>query len=65
LFNFLKKRLNLEPKYTQLPPRDSDQKFFDADIRAIKNAIGWRPHVGKEQGIMKMIQWLNQSMLEN
>jgi len=31
-----------------------------AVIRAIMN-----PHVGKEQGIMKMIKWFNQSMLEN
>jgi len=65
LFNFLKKQLNLEPKYTRLPPRESDQKFFVADIRVIKNAIGWNPHVGKEQGIMKMIQWFNQNMLQD
>jgi len=64
LFDLLKKQLNLEAKYVHLPPRQSDQKVFVADISAIKNAIDWGPQVGKEQGIRKVIKWLVENKFE-
>ena len=44
--------------YTEIPPRQSDQKVFVADISKIKNKIGWCPKVSAEQGISEMIDWV-------
>lgn len=41
LFDMLNKILGIKLDYTELPPRQSDQKVFVADITKIKNAIGW------------------------
>ena len=35
LFSLLEKELNVKLNYTQLPPRESDQKVFVADIKKI------------------------------
>lgn len=59
LFGFLEKELDITMTYTQLPPRESDQRVFVADISKAKNLIGWEPKVSKEEGIRKMIEWVN------
>jgi CDP-paratose 2-epimerase len=58
LFSFLETELDIKMTYTQLPPRESDQKVFVADISKAKELIGWEPKVSKEEGIRKMIQWV-------
>lgn len=58
LFNFLESELDIKMNYTQLPPRESDQKVFVADITKAKELIGWEPKVSKEEGIRKMIEWI-------
>jgi len=58
LFNFLESELDIKMNYTQLPPRESDQKVFVADISKAKELIGWEPKVSKEEGIRKMIEWV-------
>ncbi len=58
LFNFLESELDIKMNYTQLPPRESDQKVFVADISKAKELIGWEPKVSKEEGIRKMIEWI-------
>ena len=58
LFDILEKMLGISLKYTQLPPRQSDQKVFVADTSKIKNAVGWSPKVTAEQGIESMIEWI-------
>ena len=45
-------------KYKQLPPRESDQKIFVADINKVKKLIGWEPKISKEEGVKKMIEWV-------
>lgn len=59
LFSFLESELDIKMKYTQLPPRESDQRVFVADISKAKELIGWEPKVSKEEGIRKMIQWVS------
>lgn len=39
--------------YTQLSPRESDQRVFVADISKVKELINWEPKVSKEEGIRK------------
>lgn len=59
LFEFLEKELNVKLNYTQLPPRESDQKIFVADIAKASKTFEWTPLVSKEEGIRKMIQWVD------
>lgn len=58
LFDMLNKILGIKLDYTELPPRQSDQKVFVADITKIKNAIGWEPKVSAYEGVSKMVEWV-------
>lgn len=58
LFDMLNKILEIKMEYTELPPRQSDQKVFVADITKIKNAIGWEPKVSAYEGVSKMVEWV-------
>lgn len=58
LFDFLEQELDIKMTYKQLPPRESDQKVFIADITKAKNLIGWEPKVSKKEGVKKMINWI-------
>jgi len=57
LFNFLEEELKVKLNYKVLPPRESDQKVFVADISKISKLTGWAPKIDKFQGIRKMIVW--------
>ena len=59
LFSFLEKELDVKMDYIELPVRESDQKIFVADLTKAKELIGWEPKVSKEEGIRKMIEWVN------
>jgi CDP-paratose 2-epimerase len=58
LFQFLEQELQITMKYKQLPPRESDQRVFVADILKIRKSTGWKPKVDKQTGIRKMIDWV-------
>ena len=58
LFAMLEKKLDVKMTYRQLPWRESDQKVFVADIEKAKRVIGWEPKVSSEEGISKMLEWL-------
>lgn len=58
LFDMLNAKLGITMQYTQLPPRQSDQKVFVADITKIKGKIGWEPKVSAEEGVTRMIDWV-------
>lgn len=60
LFSFLEEYLNISLNYDRLPPRESDQRVFVANINNIANAIGWRPNVSYKQGIIKMLNWIEE-----
>lgn len=57
LFTLLEKLLNVKLNYTKLAPRESDQKFFVADIAKVSKMLNWKPKVSKEDGIKKMLEW--------
>ena len=59
LFSFLEKELDIKMEYMQLPFRESDQRVFVADISKVKELLDWEPKVSKEDGIRKMITWIN------
>lgn len=58
LFAMLNDMLGITMEYTQLPPRQSDQKVFVADIRKIQSRIGWRPKVSALEGVSEMVEWV-------
>lgn len=60
LFTMLEGMLGIRMRYTKLPPRQSDQKVFVADITKIRNAIGWEPRVTAEEGVRAMLKWVDQ-----
>ncbi len=58
LFSMLEECLGIKLKYTMLPPRQSDQKVFVADITKIHNKLGWKPQVSAFQGVTQMVEWV-------
>ncbi len=58
LFDMLNRMLDIKMEYIKLPPRQSDQKIFVADITKIKDKIGWEPKVSAEKGVSEMIEWV-------
>lgn len=60
LFQLLEQQLDIRMEYKQLPPRESDQRVFVADIAKAQKLIGWKPLVSKSEGVSKMIDWVSQ-----
>lgn len=58
LFGILNDILGVKMEYTQLPPRQSDQKVFVADISKINEKIGWKPQITAIEGITAMVDWV-------
>jgi len=58
LFSLLEKELNIQMQYRKLPPRESDQRVFVADITKAAKLIDWSPKIPKLEGIKKMIEWV-------
>ncbi|WP_431889108.1 GDP-mannose 4,6-dehydratase [Pectobacterium colocasium] len=58
LFDILERGLNVKMEYIKLPPRESDQLVFVADISKVSNALKWSPIISKDIGINKMIDWV-------
>ena len=61
LFSILEDELGIQMSYENLPPRESDQRVFVADISKATDTIGWEPEISKEKGIIKMLEWVNKS----
>ncbi len=40
------------------PARDGDLSYFVCDITRARSAFGWRPHVRPEEGVGKLMQWI-------
>jgi CDP-paratose 2-epimerase len=59
LFSFLESQLNIKMPYTKLPVRESDQRVFVADIKKAKLLIDWKPAMSAQEGILKMLDWIN------
>lgn len=57
LFDILEEELSVKLNYKKLPPRESDQRVFIADITKIKQLLGWYPEVTVREGVKKMLAW--------
>lgn len=63
LFELLREKLGLADALTfeQLPPRQSDQKWFVADISKAEAQLGWKPKVSASAGLDRMLEWTSSS----
>lgn len=57
LLQHLERRLGIQLRYTHLPWRQSDQKFFVADNSKAQHLLQWSPMMSKEKGIEDTIHW--------
>ena len=60
LFSLLEELLTIRLKYQILPPRQSDQRVFVADITKASLMLGWAPEVGVNNGISRMLDWIRE-----
>ncbi|PVX18381.1 CDP-paratose 2-epimerase [Vibrio cholerae] len=60
LFSLLENITECKLNYEKLSFRSSDQRVFIADYTKLESMTGWKPKVSKEDGIVRMLNWLNQ-----
>jgi CDP-paratose 2-epimerase len=60
LFDLIEKIIGVKLSYVNLPVRASDQKIFVADYSKLQAITGWSPKVDKNDGVSRMISWLDQ-----
>ncbi|ANH67599.1 GDP-mannose 4,6-dehydratase [Mitsuaria sp. 7] len=62
LFQLLETEIGQPLQYTKLPPRESDQRVFVADIGKMGRLSGWAPKVSAQAGVSKMLAWTTAMM---
>lgn len=62
LFELLEDLLDVKLQFRQLPPRESDQKVFVADITKAQTVLEWTPQVNPRHGIQDILTWLPTSV---
>lgn len=59
LFALLEEFLGIRLEYRQLPPRESDQRVFVADIGKSARVLDWTPQVSAREGVKAMLEWVD------
>ncbi len=62
LFAKLERLTGKKASFELIPWRASDQKVFVADTRAARDAFGWMPEVGCDEGLRRMVEWVRSTM---
>lgn len=65
LFSLLESITGATLRFEQLPPRESDQKVFVADITKACNLLDWKPAVSSHDGIIRMMDWTSQAYIKS
>lgn len=58
LFALLEDLIAMKLVFMELPPRESDQRVFVADIAKAKRVLGWEPRVCSSDGVRRMFEWV-------
>jgi CDP-paratose 2-epimerase len=61
LIAILEKQLNKKIKYTISDWRPADQKVYISDIRKAERMFVWKPVIKPENGVKKLINWVNEN----
>jgi len=59
LFNMLEQITNTKMNFDRLPPRESDQRVFVADLAKAQQVLQWAPGVSAFEGVSKMVDWIS------
>lgn len=59
LFTMLEEILEVRLDFRHLPPRESDQRVFVADVGKAERLLAWTPEVGARAGVERMVDWLS------
>ncbi|QVW34099.1 GDP-mannose 4,6-dehydratase [Geobacter sulfurreducens] len=59
LFAILEEITGVNLSYRRLPPRESDQRVFIADITKVRRMLGWEPLVKAREGVSRMVEWVS------
>jgi CDP-paratose 2-epimerase len=65
LFAQLEVKIGQPLDYVKLPPRDSDQRFFVADLTKIGQLSGWQPGVSAAEGVSQMLNWVSSNLVRS
>lgn len=60
LVGLLEQHVNVPLPFRSVAWRRSDQRLFVANTASIRQVTGWRPLVGKQEGIARMIRWVEE-----
>lgn len=63
LFALLESLAGVPLEYKRLPPRESDQRVFVADIAKADRLLNWRPSVSNQDGVARMLEWVRSASL--
>ncbi len=58
LLDFLAAETGVAPRSRHIPPRESDQRVFIADLTKIQTMLEWKPKVNWQQGVRGMLSWV-------
>lgn len=61
LLSILDTEYGLRPRIGYAEPRAGDQYIFVADVRLLAKEIGWQPVTSPQEGIGKMMAWLQEN----
>ncbi|MGZ5106118.1 MAG: SDR family NAD(P)-dependent oxidoreductase [Usitatibacter sp.] len=61
LIQFMKDRFGIAMKYKFSDWRPGDQKVFVSDIGKAQAVLGWKPQVGKEEGVARLVEWVKEN----
>jgi len=65
LFGLLEKLTGIKLEYIRIPVRESDQRVFVSDLTKVRSSIGWQPRVSAEEGVSRMVSWIESGKLSN
>lgn len=64
LFKLLESEIDQPLRHTCLPPRESDQRVFVADIAKATTLLGgWKPKVSVTTGVAQMLAWVTATIV--
>jgi len=62
LIELLETELNREIETEFFDWRPSDQKVFISNIQKAKDVLDWKPKINPEEGVKKLIKWVNKNI---
>lgn len=62
LFALLEEITGAKLTYMKLPPRESDQRVFVADLAKAKSQIQWEAQVSAREGVARMVDWVSSEL---